>query len=227
VIQLWELKGSNDRRYSLFSWRARMALKHKGLEFRSTPVFMSDKVTIEFSGGKTVPVIRDGETVVRDSWRIAEYLEHKNPHSNFLFGSEIGRGVTQVFNTWVDRVLVGAMLQVIVADIHERVDPADDAYFRATFQKFVGKTFEEARAARGESQKRLERTLEPLQATLKRQPFVCGAAPAYADYILFSVFQWARITSPQDTLAAETPLAAWRERLLDLHGGFARNVTVA
>jgi glutathione S-transferase len=83
------------------------------------------------------------------------------------------------------------------------------------------------RAARGESQKRLERMLEPLQATLKRQPFVCGAAPAYADYILFSVFQWARITSPQDTLAAETPLAAWRERLLDLHGDFARNVTVA
>jgi glutathione S-transferase len=227
VIELWELKGKNDRRYSLFSWRTRMALKHKGLDFQSTPVFMSDKAAIEFSGGKTVPVIRDGETVVRDSWKIAEYLEKKFPAANSLFGGEIGHGMTQTFNVWADRVLVSAMLPVIVADTHERVDPADDAYFRTTFQKFVGKTLEEARAARPEAHKRLERALEPMQATLKRQPFVCGAAPAYADYILFSVFQWQRITSPQDTLAADAPLHAWREKMLDLYGGFARNVTTA
>lgn len=227
MIELWELKGKNDRRFSLFSWRTRMALRHKGLEFESHPVFMSDKAAIEFSGGKTVPVIRDGETVVRDSWKIAEHLESRYPQAPSLFGGAIGQGLSQAFNIWADRVLVGAMLPVIVADTHERVAPADDAYFRKTFEKFVGKTLEQARAARGESQKRLERALEPMQATLKRQPFVCGSAPAYADYILFSVFQWARVTSPQDTLAAETPLTAWRERLLDLHGGFARDVPVA
>ncbi len=227
MIELWELKGKNDRRYSLFSWRTRMALRHKGLDFQSTPVFMSDKAAIEFSGGKTVPVIRDGDAVVRDSWKIAEYLEKKFPAAGSLFGGAIGHGMTQAFNVWADRVLVSAMLPVIVADTHERVDPADDAYFRTTFQKFVGKTLEEARAARPEAQKRLERALEPMQATLKRQPFVCGAAPAYADYILFSVFQWQRITSPQDTLAADAPLYAWREKMLDLYGGFARNVTTA
>ena len=30
MIELWELKGKGERRYSLFSWRTRMALKHKG-----------------------------------------------------------------------------------------------------------------------------------------------------------------------------------------------------
>ena len=227
MIELWELKGKNDRRYSLFSWRTRMALKHKGLEFTSTPVFMSDKAAIEFSGGKTVPVIRDGETVVRDSWKIAEHLESRFPDAPSLFGGPVGQALSNNFNIWTDRVLVGGMLPVIVADTHERVDPADDAYFRKTFEKFVGKTLEEARAARPEAQKRLDRTLEPLNATLKRQPFVCGAAPAYADYILFSVFQWARITSPQDVLAADAPLHAWREKMLDLYGGFARNATTA
>src|SRR5207245_11102047 len=49
VITLWELKGKGERRYSLFSWRARMALKHKGLAFESKPVAMSDKATIAFS----------------------------------------------------------------------------------------------------------------------------------------------------------------------------------
>ena len=227
MIELWELKGRNDRRYSLFSWRTRMALKHKGLEFKSNPVAMSDKAAIAFSGGKTVPIIRDGETVVRDSWKIAEYLEEKFPKGNALFGNEIARGVTQTFNTWTDRVLIAAMMPVIVADLHERIDSVDDAFFRALFEKFLGKPVEETRAARPEAQKRLDRALEPLQATLKRQLYICGAAPAYGDHILFSVFQWARIASPQDVLTADAPLHAWREKMLDLYGGFARNVPTA
>ena len=77
MIALYELKGKNDRRYSLFSWRARMALRHKGLEFETLPVRLSDKAVIDFSGGKTVPVIKDKDTVVRDSWKIAEYLENR------------------------------------------------------------------------------------------------------------------------------------------------------
>ena len=63
-----------------------------------------------------------------------------------------------------------------------------------------------------------------MQATLKRQGFICGSDPAYADYILFSVFQWARITSPQDIFNNSEPLYGWRERILDLYDGFARNV---
>ena len=38
MIILWELGGRNDRRYSLFSWRTRMALAHKGLAFETRPV---------------------------------------------------------------------------------------------------------------------------------------------------------------------------------------------
>jgi len=227
MITLYELGGKNDRRYSLFSWRTRMALRHKGLEFEATPVHMSDKAAIAFSGGKTVPVIRDGDTVVRDSWKIAEHLESRYPQAPSLFGGPIGHGVTQAFNTWTDRVLVPAMLPVIVADIHERVDPADDAYFRQMMEKIVRTTLEEARAQREAALGRLGRALEPLQATFKRQAFMAGAAPAYADYILFSVFQWARVMSPRELLAPEDPLCHWRERVLDLHGGFARNVPTA
>jgi len=231
VITLWELGGRNDRRYSLFSWRTRMALRHKGLPFETQPVCISDKPAIAFSGGKTVPVIRDdngvGEaTVVRDSWRIAEHLEDRYPDAS-LFGGPIGRGVTQTFNTWVDRALLGAMLPVIVSDIHERVDPADEQYFRQMMEGILKRSLEEAREKREDALRRLGGALEPLQAALKRQPFVSGGAPAYADYILFSVFQWARVMSPQEVLGPESPLCAWRERVLDLYDGFARNVPTA
>jgi glutathione S-transferase len=221
VITLYELGGKDDRRYSLFSWRARMALRHKQLDFASVPVRMSDKAAIAFSGGKTVPVIRDGEAVVRDSWKIAEHLEDAYPQAPTLFGGAVGRGVTHALNVWVDRVLVLPMLAVIVADIHERVDPADADYFRESMEKVLKMTLEEARARRADAMARLTRTLEPMQALLKRQPWIAGAQPAYADYILFSVLQWARIMSPDDVLE-HGALRDWREKVLDLHQGFAR-----
>jgi len=227
MITLWELKGKGGRRYSLFSWRARMALRHKGLEFETEPVFLTDKAAIAFSGGKTVPVIRDGDTVVRDSWKIAEHLENRYPEAPPLFGGEIGQGVSLAFNAWVDRAVVPAMFRLIAADIHERVDPADADYFRASIEKALGTTLEETRAARDQTLRALGRTLEPMQSAIKRQPYVSGGRPAYADYILFSVFQWARVMSPQAVLGPEDPLNAWRERMLDLFGGFARDVPVA
>jgi glutathione S-transferase len=227
VITLWELGGKGGRRYSLFSWRTRMALRHKGLAFESQPVAMSDKAAIAFSGGKTVPVIKDGETVVRDSWKIAEYLEERYADKPTLFGGAIGRGVTQTFNTWVDRVVVPAMMPVIVADVHERVDAADEAYFRQQFEGFLKCTLEEARARRPQALERVQKVLEPMQAVVKRQPFICGPAPAYADFILFSVLQWARVTSPPEIFNTSDPLHGWRSRMLDLYDAFARNVPTA
>jgi glutathione S-transferase len=226
VITLWELGGKGGRRYSLFSWRTRMALAHKGLAFDTHPVCLSDKAAIAFSGGKTVPIIRDGDTVVRDSWKIAEYLETKYSEKT-LFGGDIGRGVTHAFNTWVDRALIAPMMQVVAPDIHERVDPADEQYFRTMAEGVAKKKLEELRAGRDESLQRLGRALDPMQTLLKRQAYVCGELPAYGDYILFSIFQWARVMSPREVLAPEDPVCAWRERMLDLFDGFARNVPAA
>ena len=226
MITLWELGGKGGRRYSLFSWRTRMALRHKHLSFETFPVCLTDKAAIAFSGGKTVPIIRDGDSVVRDSWKIAEYLETKYPEKT-LFGGDIGRGVTHAFNTWVDRALVAPMMQVVAPDIHERVDAADEQYFRSMAESVAKKKLEDLRAGRDEALQRLGRALDPMQTLLKRQAYVCGELPAYGDYILFSIFQWARVMSPREVLAPEDPVCAWRERMLDLFDGFARNVPAA
>ena len=227
MITLWELGGKNDRRYSLFSWRTRMALRHKGLAFDTVPAHMSDKAAIAFSSGNTVPIIKDGETVIRDSWNIAEHLEDRYAERPSLFGGAIGRGVTRTFNTWVDRVLVAAMMPVVAADIYERIADEDQQFFRQMFEGFLKCTLEQARERRPDALSRFSRTVEPMQAALKRQPFICGSAPAYADYILFSVLQWARIASPQAIFNNSEPLYVWRERILDLYDGFARNIPTA
>ena len=63
-----------------------------------------------------------------------------------------------------------------------------------------------------------QRACAPLERTLARQPFICGAASAYADYTVFSMFQWARLGSPKEVVAAGSAIAEWRARMIALFG---------
>jgi glutathione S-transferase len=64
--------------------------------------------------------------------------------------------------------------------------------------------------------------LEPLRPLLVQQDFISGKGPGFADYVLFGPFQWARCVSATRLLEPDDPVYAWRERLLDLWGGYAR-----
>jgi len=54
---------------------------------------------------------------------------------------------------------------------------------------------------------------------LSEKPYVTGATPTYADYILFSVFQYARLGCPDEFLAAGTALRRWRDGLVQAFDG--------
>src|SRR5271155_3415752 len=53
----------------------------------------------------------------------------------------------------------------------------------------------------------------PLEATLKDQPYCGGATATYADYVLFSVFQYARLGCSDELVAEGTALRRWRDEL--------------
>ena len=64
MLELWELGGRDDCRFSTFSWRTRLALHHKGLSFAVHPVAVSDKAAIGFSGQGKVPILKhDGRVI--------------------------------------------------------------------------------------------------------------------------------------------------------------------
>jgi glutathione S-transferase len=102
------------------------------------------------------------------------------------------------------------------------LEPDDAAHLRAGVEKGTGKTLEALAAGREASLAAFARLLDPLRATLRAQPFLGGAGPAYADYIVFSVLQWARVASTTPVLPADDALLPWFERLLDAHDGLAR-----
>ena len=224
-LTLFELRARDGQRYSQFSWRSTMALAHKGLKAEHQPVRVSDKAVLAFSSQDKVPILVDGEDVIADSWRIAEYLESRYPGAPSLFGGDTGHALARFINAWVDRTLIGRLVPLIAADVVPMLDEADGLHLRSQFERFFGKPLEELAAARDKDVVAFRKLLDPARAVMRAQPFLSGANPAYADYILFSLFQWARIVSAFEVLEPKDALAAWRERMLDLFGGLARTQT--
>lgn len=225
ALTLFELGGRDGARYSQFSWRTSLALAHKGLTAEHRQVRVSDKAAIAFSKQDKVPILVDGDETICDSWRIAEHLEDHYRQAPSLFGGEAAKGVTRVINAWVDRTLIPRLVPLLAVDVLTIVDDADARHLRAQFEKAFGKTLEQLAASRDNDIVGFRRQLDPARAAMRTQPFLCGAQPAYADYILFSLFQWARIVSAFEVLEADDALAAWRERMLDLFGGLARRTS--
>ena len=223
ALTLYELGGLNDRRYSLFSWRARMALADRGLAVDYKPVRVSDKAAIAFSKQEKVPILIDGDTVIHDSWRIAQHIEARDG-SDSLFGGETAQALSRFVNSWVDRTIVPRLVPMLMIDVLGIVDEADGRHLRGVIEQAFGKTLEELSANRDRDIVAFRRLLDPARASLRSQLFLSGLKPSYADYILFSPFQWARIVSPFQVLEADDALTPWRERMLDLYGGLARTV---
>ena len=222
TIELFELVGRDDRRFSPYCWRTRMALEHKGLTYKTIPTRFTDKDLISFSGQERVPVIRDGDTVVSDSWAIAEYLEKEYPDAPSLFGGAAGHGLAKFINVWTDRALHLALIKLVIADILDHTDPADRDYFTESRTARFGKSPAEVQTRSDEDVKAFGIAISTLRAALDGQDFLSGDTAAYGDYIVFGAFAWARSISNYPLLKSDDPVYAWRARMLDMFDGMPK-----
>ena len=223
AIVLYDLAGAEaDRRFSPFCWRIRMALAHKGFEVATIPWRFTEKDKLPQPNAGRVPVIVDDGKVAHDSSTIAAYLEANYADRPSLYGGEAGRALTTFVQNWTETVVQPALVGLVVLDIWRHVAPSDRDYFRRSREERFGRSLEEVVKDRDARLPAFRESLAPVRRTVERQQFLCGAAPAYADYIVFGAFQWARAISDFELLAADDPVAAWRARLLDAFDGLAR-----
>lgn len=221
-IVLYDLAAADPAlRFSPFCWRIRMALAHKGLDVECVPWRFTDKEAIAFSGQGLVPVIRDGDAVVHDSWAIALHLDSAYPDRPALMDGAQARAHAYFIKMWCERVVQLPILKLVMPDLLGLIAEKDKAYFRESREKRFGTTLEQFWADGEAGLAGLRAALAPLRATVEAQPYLGGAAPSFADYIVFGAFQWARVSSRRELLADDDPIVAWRQRLLDLHDGLA------
>ncbi len=224
AIKMYDLAGADpNRRFSPYCWRIRMALAHKHLTVDTIPWRYCDKPAIAHSGQDK----RSGDRGRRSRSRgflgnrqlSRRYLSRHEPS---LFGGAAARATARFINSWADTVQNAGISTFVALDVVRHLDPRDQDYFRQSRAKRFGMTLEQFCANREARVAGFRQTLEPLRMTLKSQPFLGGAAPLYPDYIVFGGFQWARTISDFALLEADDPIAAWRERMLDLFDRLAR-----
>ena len=222
-IVMYDLVGANDRRFSPHCWRTRLALAHKDLDCETRPTRFTEIQTICDGQQKILPVLQDGETIVCDSWEIAQYLENTYPDRPSLFGGDAGRSLCVFVQNWTAATVHAGLVGMIVLDIHRHLLPEDKGYFRESREKRFGRSLEETQEGREKRLEEFRKSLHPLRMTVRTQPFIGGDHPLYADYLVFGAFQWARIISPFRVLEDDDPVRAWFKRCLDLYDGLGRN----
>ena len=220
TLIMYERVGADGRRPSPFSWRIRYALAHKGIEPEFRHVRFADVETIRaLSGQHFVPIVADGDRVIHDSWNIACYLEDRFPDRPSLFAGAGGRGLARLVNHWSDNTLGAAIRRLIAADFILCLDPGDRAYYRSSREAAFGCTLEEYCADRPRWLAAFAAVIAPLERTLAEQAYLTGTSPGYADYIVFSVFQYARLGCPDEFLEEGTALWRWRAGLVQAFDG--------
>ncbi len=225
---LYELCAADESHlFSPHCWKARMALAHKGLEFDTVATPFTGIAAIEDGSFKSVPVLRDGDTVLVDSFEIALYLEKKYPDRPSLFGGEGGITLCRFVASWSQSQLHPAIGALAMKDIHDILAPVDQKYFRTKRQSQFGITLEELHGMRDGRAGNVNKALLPLKLMLKGQKFIGGETPLFADYIVFGALQWMRMTCTLDALASEGEVQEWLERLLDMYGGMGRKAKTA
>lgn len=228
-IKLYDLVGEDKTKpFSPHCWKAKMSLAHKGQEWESVPTRFTDIDKVENGGFSTVPVIRHGDNLVADSFEIALYLRNSYPDvSGRLFHGEGGIALSRFVESWSQTQLHVWISNWAMLDIYNMQDEENKAFFRKGREKHAGKTLEEIVENREETIKDLTKILHTLRFMLKKQPFIGGRYPRFADYIVFGAFQWLRVVSGLHMIPEKEPVLIWVERMLDLHDGLGRTVPEA
>ena len=200
-----------------------MALAHKGLTPEYKPVRVSDKAAIAFSKQEKVPILVDGEETMHNFFRIAQHLEARYPDKP-LFGGEIGQSLSRFINSWVDRTIVPRLVPLLVIDVLGIIDEGDGQHCAAPSRRRSAGRWKNSRqtATRksppsvGCSIRRAPRCARSHSSPDRSRPTRTTSCSARCNGRASS--------SPAELLEPDDALVAWRERMLDLHGGLARTM---
>lgn len=223
-VRLYELMLENGRSASPFVWRIRYALAHKGIEYQSLPIGFIEIPKVFGGRFKTLPVIEHGETMMAESWDIAEYLDRAFPERPRLFSGPAENAMVRLFDSFLLISVVRPMLPVIILDVYNAARAEDRPYFRQSREARFKTTLEAFCADRMARLPAVRESLTPLRHHLTTHRFLGGDAPNYADYIGLGIFQWVASVATVPLLASDDEvLRGWLDRGFDLYGGLGRD----
>jgi glutathione S-transferase len=173
--------------YSPFAAKVRRCLELKGLACEAVEVpYLDRRELVEVTGGSVhVPVLVDGEEVVKDSARITAYLDRRYPPS---LRSD---ALAVVLESWADELLEEVAFKVACPGIEDKVAALNGredarAMFRLVKERRYGPGCIEAwRREAEERSEALVALLAPVGRVVAARPFLLGEAPSLADAAVY------------------------------------------
>jgi glutathione S-transferase len=205
-----------------------MAVAHKGLDVEMRDRSFTQKDEVIAAGGKSYPCMIEADgTVSDDSKIITDRVEEVIPKPSLFPGGMASRTTYDFIHCYVQTVLAPNVGKMIIADIPDLFDDPDKAYFIESREARFGKTLAEVSVNRDKIRETVTGHLEPFRKAMTKTGWVSGDDPAMADYVLFGVLQWARVSSTYAIISADDVIAGWMEKMLDLHDGLGRKTAAA
>lgn len=221
TIEFYELAAENKEiKFSPFVWRARMALLHKGLDFKSIAWQFRDRETKEH---KIVPSIYDNGKMVSDSWEIAKYLDAQYPDKPMLMKDAEAEAHAQLVNNVCNNLIFPIAASMAIYPVSQIIDDESAAYFIETREAKFGKKLsainnEDQDAAKAN----LANGLSVFEATLGTSDYLGGDALTYADYTLFGILKWIDVVAYRP-VTEDSNVGKWFDRISALYNGNATN----
>lgn len=213
---LYELAGRDAyRRFSPHCWKSHLALAHKGLNFETRPVrYYEIADTLSFADYALLPVLKDGDTSVTDSWDIASYLEEQYPQAPSLFSTAADKALAESINHWCDAVLSPLIRPLIILDIYHLLHEQDQPYFRQSREAKLGMTLEDVAQGADAALLALREELESVREVLAMRPYIGGETASYADICLLGTFLWISTVRDLQFVEPQDCVFDWYQRML-------------
>lgn len=216
TITLYELAGADrNLRFAPHCWKSKLALVHKKLNYKTEPVWFTEKEKFAVSEQPLLPVITDGDQVVSDSWAIAEYLEAKYPDAPKLFANDDAKAKAEAFHQWASTALSKHIPGILILDLYNVIADQDKEYFRTSREERIGTTLEEFAATPEKHIKGLQAELSVVRTVLATQLYLGGDKPDYSDICLLGTFLWIATSGTTDFLEKDDVVYAWYQRMLN------------
>tara|TARA_B100000686_G_scaffold325089_1_gene381421 strand:- start:195 stop:611 length:417 start_codon:yes stop_codon:yes gene_type:complete len=138
----------------------------------------------------------------------------------------MGRAQAMFINAWTQKIQNPGLINIILWDTFQAVNPADRDWWREDREKKFGH-IEDYKVNQAEKIAAWHQELEPLRMTLRSQLFLGGETPAYVDYLVFSTFLFARLVGREDVIETDGSVRDWYNLLLDMFSGFAYQAPTA
>tara|TARA_Y100000590_G_scaffold470659_1_gene667507 strand:- start:1740 stop:2402 length:663 start_codon:yes stop_codon:yes gene_type:complete len=218
MIQIYDLTGKNDLRFSPYCWRIKYLLNYKKIEYLTIPTTFSDRLNNPILSKHRLPTIIDDSTIMSESLNIAKYIENNNTTKNNKVLPSKYREAIYHFNFWADFNLNGSIIKRVIFDIYDNLNELDKEYFLTTRTKRFGATpyeYQKANLSNGHNDYETHCTF--LNSILKDRNYIFGDKLSYADIIILGSLKWGEQVSQNTKIKNEfNELLLWKKRIESL-----------